>query len=179
MRFSGLVQPFHGRRTTRDGRRFHPPRDGVLPRPASAGACARGACRRDVNCLFPNATGGRLGGTDLTERPDAAWLVEAGARAKALGGGATADYVTPLAVYLASRACDTSQNMYSALGGRYARIFVGLTRGWTAPGAQAPSVEDSVDHLAQIDDRTQYDVPLSGLDEMDTVIAAKTALGLP
>lgn len=131
-----------------------------------------------VNCLFPNATGGRLGGTDPTERPDAAWLVEAGARAKALGGGATADFVTPLAVYLASRACDTSQNMYSALGGRYARVFVGLTRGWTAPGAQAPSVEDIVDHLTQIDDRTGYDVPLSGLDEMDTVIAAKTALGL-
>ncbi|WP_086799912.1 SDR family NAD(P)-dependent oxidoreductase [Streptomyces caniscabiei] len=131
-----------------------------------------------VNCLFPNATGGRLGGTDLSERPDAAWLVEAGARAKALGGGATPDYVTPLAVYLASRACATSQNMYSALGGRYARIFVGLTRGWVAPGAQAPSVEDIVDHLAQIDDRTRYDVPLSGLDEMDTVIAARTALGL-
>lgn len=131
-----------------------------------------------VNCLFPNATGGRLAGTGLTQRPDAAWLIEAGERAKALGGGSTPDFVTPLAVYLSSRACDTSQNMYSALGGRYARIFVGLTQGWLAPGTQAPSVEDIIDHLTKIDDRTQYDVPLSGLDEMDTTIAAKAKPGL-
>jgi hypothetical protein len=66
----------------------------------------------------------------------------------------------------------------TALGGRYARIFVGLTQGWVAPDTQVPSVEDIIDHLATIDDRTRYDVPLSGLDEMDIVISAKTAPGL-
>ncbi|MET7924800.1 SDR family NAD(P)-dependent oxidoreductase [Streptomyces sp. NPDC005349] len=131
-----------------------------------------------TNCLFPNAMGGRLGGTPLADRPDAQWLAEAGRRSQQFTEGATPDFVTPLACYLASRACTTSQNMYSALGGKYSRLFVGLTEGWYVPGSQAPTCEDIVEHLSEIDDRTHYDVPLSGLEEMDTVLAAKGRLGL-
>lgn len=126
-----------------------------------------------VNCLFPNAAGGRLGDTALPDRPDAWWVAEAAERGKQLAERMAPDFVTPLACYLASRACATSQNMYSALGGKYSRIFVGLTEGWYAPGPQAPTVEDIVEHLDQIHDRTHYDLPLSGLDEMDTAIAAQ------
>ncbi|MET7841362.1 SDR family NAD(P)-dependent oxidoreductase [Streptomyces sp. NPDC005356] len=132
-----------------------------------------------TNCLFPNAAGGRLGGTPLADRPDAQWLAEAGRRSQQFAEGATPDFVTPLACYLASRACTTSQNMYSALGGKYSRLFVGLTEGWYVPGSQAPTCEDIVKHLSEIDDRTHYDVPLSGLEEMDTVIAAKGRMSGP
>lgn len=126
-----------------------------------------------VNCLFPNAMGGRLGGTSTGARPDAQWLVEAGKRAQHIGAGMAPEFVTPLVCYLASGACETSQNMYSALGGKYSRIFVGLTDGWYVPGGEAPTAESIAEHIAQIDDRTKYDVPLSGLDEMDTAVAAK------
>jgi hypothetical protein len=81
-------------------------------------------------------------------------------------------FVAPMACYLASRACASSQNMYSVLGGKYSRIFIGLTEGWYRPGPDAPSVEELVGHLAEIDDRSRYAVPLSGLDEMDTAVAA-------
>src|SRR5579859_4263853 len=87
-----------------------------------------------VNCLFPNATGGRLGGKPGDVRPDAEFLAAAGARTRHYIEGMDPSFVVPLACYLASRACATSQNMYSVLGGKYSRIFVGLTQGWYCPG---------------------------------------------
>lgn len=36
-----------------------------------------------------------------------------------------------------------------------------------APGAEAPSAEDILSHIGQIDDRSRHAVPLSGLDEME------------
>jgi NAD(P)-dependent dehydrogenase (short-subunit alcohol dehydrogenase family) len=131
-----------------------------------------------VNCLFPNAQGGRLGGTPLAERPDIDFLKAAGERTRHFIEGMKPDFIVPLACYLASSGSTSSQNMYSALGGKYSRIFVGLTEGWYKPGPDAPSCEELTEHLAEIDDRSRYDVPLSGLDEMDTVLAARRRLGL-
>jgi len=129
-----------------------------------------------VNCLFPNAIGGRLGGGPIDERPDRDFLIAAGARSRQYIEGMDPSFVAAMACYMASSACATSQNMYSVLGGKYSRIFVGLTQGWYQPGAVAPSAEDVAAHIAEIDDRSVYDVPLSGLDEMDTVIAAQQRL---
>ncbi len=38
--------------------------------------------------------------------------------------------VTPLVTFLASEACTFTHEAFSAAGGRYARVFVGLARGW-------------------------------------------------
>ena len=124
-----------------------------------------------VNCVFPNAAGGRLGGKPGDVRPDAEFLAAAGQRVRHYIAGMQASFVAPLVAYLASERCTSSQNMYSALGGKYSRIFVGLTHGWYRPGTTAPTPEEIVEHLPEIDDRSRYDVPLSGLDEMDTVVA--------
>jgi len=130
-----------------------------------------------VNCLFPNAMGGRLGGKPGDIRPDAEFLAAAGERSRHFAEAMDPTFVAPMACHLASEACDTSQNMYSVLGGKYSRIFVGLTEGWIKPGAEPPTVEELLAHLPEIDDRSRYDVPLSGLDEMDAVIAAKRRIG--
>lgn len=118
-----------------------------------------------VNCLFPNAQGGRLGGTPLSERPDIEFLKAAGEKTSHFREGMQPDFIVPLACYLASGACANSQNMYSALGGKYSRIFVGLTEGWYKPGPVAPTCEELAKQIARIDDRPHYDVPLSGLDD--------------
>ncbi|WP_313807646.1 SDR family NAD(P)-dependent oxidoreductase [Sphingobium sp.] len=131
-----------------------------------------------VNTLFPNAQGGRLGGTPLEQRPDIAFLRAAGERSRHFIDGMKPDFVAALACYMASRQCDRSQHMYSVLGGKYSRLFVGLTQGWYSPGPVAPSAEDIWAHIGEIDDRSRYDVPRSGLDEMDSVLAARRALGL-
>ena len=129
-----------------------------------------------VNCLFPNATGGRLGGKPGDVRPDADFLVAAGERTRHYIQGMDPSFVAAMASYMASRKCSSSQNMYSMLGGKYSRIFVGLTEGWYQPGAVAPSPEDIAAHIHEIDDRTHYAVPKSGLEEMDTVLAAQQRL---
>ena len=131
-----------------------------------------------INTLFPNAQGGRLGGTPIAERPDIAFLKAAGERTRHFIEGMKPDFVAALACYMASRNCDSSQHMYSVLGGKYSRLFVGLTQGWYSPGPDAPSCDDIAAHIGDIDDRSRYDVPLSGLDEMDAVLAARRALGL-
>ncbi|MGF7150141.1 NAD(P)-dependent dehydrogenase (short-subunit alcohol dehydrogenase family) [Sphingomonas zeicaulis] len=131
-----------------------------------------------VNTLFPNAQGGRLGGTPLSERPDIDFLKAAGDRTRHFVEGMQPDFVAALACYMASRQCDRSQAMYSVLGGKYSRLFVGLTEGWYRPGPDAPDCDDILRHIDRIDDRSRYDVPLSGLDEMDTVLKARAALGL-
>lgn len=131
-----------------------------------------------VNALFPNAAGGRLGGTPLAERPDIAFLKAAGERSRHYAAGMHPDFVAAMGVYMASRQCSTSQNMYSVLGGKFARIFIGLTEGWYTPAEEAPTAEEVYARIAQIDDRSRYDVPLSGIEEMDTVLAARRAMGL-
>lgn len=129
-----------------------------------------------VNTLFPNAMGGRLGGTPLSERPDVAFLTAAGERSRHYVEGMKPEFVAALAGYMASRQCDRSQAMYSVLGGKYSRLFVGATQGWYVPGPTAPSCDDILAHRELIDDASHYAVPLSGLDEMDTVVAATQAL---
>jgi NAD(P)-dependent dehydrogenase (short-subunit alcohol dehydrogenase family) len=129
-----------------------------------------------INCLFPNATGGRLGGKPGDVRPDAEFLAAAATKVPHYIKGMHPSFVASLATYLASDRCMTSQNMYSVLGGKYSRIFAGLTEGWYHPGDTAPSAEEIAAHIPQIDDRSRYDVPHSGLDEMDTVIALQKRL---
>ena len=125
-----------------------------------------------VNAIFPNAAGGRLGGKPGDDRPDRDFLKAAGERSRHYIEGMDPDFVASMVAYLASERCTTSQNMYSVLGGKYSRLFVGATRGWYTPGAKPPSPDDIVAHLAEIDDRSDYDIPLSGIDEMDTTVAA-------
>jgi Lrp/AsnC family leucine-responsive transcriptional regulator len=43
--------------------------------------------------------------------------------------------------------------------------------------SQPDDAPERLAHLPEIDDRSRYDVPLSGLDEMDTVVAARQRLG--
>ena len=139
----------------------------VIAQEAPVGVC--------VNALFPNAIGGRLGGTPLAERPDADFLMAAGERSRKYLRGMKPEFVTALACYMASRECETSQNMYSALGGKFARIFVGLTQGWYVPGEIAPDCDEILAHIETIRDTNSFDIPLSGLAEMDTVVAAVEA----
>jgi len=129
-----------------------------------------------VNCLFPNAVGGRLQGKPGEVRPDAEFLAAAAERVPHYIDGMQPAFVAPMAAYLASEHCTRSQGMYSVLGGKYSRIFVGLTHGWYRGGAAAPTPEDIEAHLGEIDDISHFDVPRSGLQEMDSVLALQRRL---
>jgi NAD(P)-dependent dehydrogenase (short-subunit alcohol dehydrogenase family) len=60
------------------------------------------------------------------------------------------ELVTPIVVFLASRACDFSHQNFSACGGRFARVFIGLAEGWLAEPGTSPTADDIDVHLTDI-----------------------------
>ena len=81
----------------------------------------------------------------------------------------SAESVAPLTTFLASEACTFTHEIFSAAGGRYARVFVGLAKGWYGGKGHVPTVEDVLDHIDQIEDREGYIVPTSIADELGTL----------
>ncbi|HXY91933.1 MAG TPA: SDR family NAD(P)-dependent oxidoreductase [Acidimicrobiia bacterium] len=75
------------------------------------------------------------------------------------------EFVTPIVVYLASEQCDVSQQIFSAVNGRFARVFVAVTRGWYGPIDRPATAEAVRDHLEEITDRSEYQIPTSVFDE--------------
>lgn len=80
-------------------------------------------------------------------------------------------HVAPLVTYLCSRECKRGNQIFSAGGGRYARVFMGLTPGWTKPEGIA-SPEDIADRMEAITAEEGYIVPDSGTDELNAMIEA-------
>jgi NAD(P)-dependent dehydrogenase (short-subunit alcohol dehydrogenase family) len=75
--------------------------------------------------------------------------------------------VTPLVLYLASRECRVTGEIYSSCLGRYARGFFGLTGGWISPGGEIPDPEAIVRHLEDIEAVDQISAPTSVFDEIE------------
>jgi NAD(P)-dependent dehydrogenase (short-subunit alcohol dehydrogenase family) len=78
--------------------------------------------------------------------------------------------VTPLVTYLVSEQSELTHQIFSVGGGRYARMFVGLTPGWFAGKAAKPSPEDVRDHIDVIRDTEGHIVPDSIADEMKLIL---------
>jgi NAD(P)-dependent dehydrogenase (short-subunit alcohol dehydrogenase family) len=90
-------------------------------------------------------------------------------------GAIRPELVVPLVTYLASRACTFSHHNYSAGGGRFARVFVGLGPGWLAPRDQPPTADDIDAHIDEVSATEPFTVPMSIVDE---VIEICTRLGV-
>ena len=80
------------------------------------------------------------------------------------------ELITPLVVFLSSQACDISQEVYSAVAGRYARVFTAVTEGWLAPADLLPTAEDVLDHLTEIRDQTRFELPRSSQEELGLLL---------
>lgn len=81
-------------------------------------------------------------------------------------------FTTGLVAYLAHESCASTHAIYSALGGRIARVFVGVTKGWVGPTDAPPSAEDVATNFATIrDDTLGYRIPANALDEFRIVAA--------
>jgi NAD(P)-dependent dehydrogenase (short-subunit alcohol dehydrogenase family) len=83
--------------------------------------------------------------------------------------------VVPLVVFLASRRCDLTHHAFSAGAGRFARVFVGLGAGWSAPSGSLPTAEDIAAHLTEVSSTERFTIPLSIFDE---VAGMATRLGI-
>jgi NAD(P)-dependent dehydrogenase (short-subunit alcohol dehydrogenase family) len=74
--------------------------------------------------------------------------------------------VTPLVTFLASEACTFTHETFSAAGGRYARVFVGLAPGWYGGKDTIATAEDVLDNIDQIENQEGYIVPTQSGDEL-------------
>ncbi|MFA5941596.1 MAG: SDR family NAD(P)-dependent oxidoreductase [Sinimarinibacterium sp.] len=75
-------------------------------------------------------------------------------------------YNAGITVYLASDACTSTHSIYSSLGGRVARVFVGVTQGWQGPREVPASAEDIAMNIEQIRDVAHgFDIPDNLSDE--------------
>lgn len=78
---------------------------------------------------------------------------------------------TPLALYLVSEACITTQACYSSLAGRYARVAIVSADGWArgTPGPASP--EEVAAHWDAINDLRRFHQPHSVYEEFIPAIA--------
>ena len=82
------------------------------------------------------------------------------------------DCVTPIVTYLVSERCAVTHEIFSAGGGRFARMFVGLTPGWVKGAGAKATAEEVEDHLDQIRNPEGYIIPSSIADEMKVMLEA-------
>jgi NAD(P)-dependent dehydrogenase (short-subunit alcohol dehydrogenase family) len=86
------------------------------------------------------------------------------------------EFVTPLALFLCSDACQCTHSIFSAIGGCYYQTFLGSTKGWLAPESLPPSLADIASHFGEIQDRHGHMVPANFGEEIISIANARRAL---
>ena len=133
-----------------------------------------------ANALLPVAGGGskRLGqvpaGTLLPEwekrmpenQPDMA----------VIGPAMTIPNVAALVVYLVSERCKSTHAMYSSVGGRYSRVFIGITQGWLAAPGKTATPEEVEAHFAEVEDRNRFEEYAFITDELLSIARRMKAI---
>jgi NAD(P)-dependent dehydrogenase (short-subunit alcohol dehydrogenase family) len=82
------------------------------------------------------------------------------------------EFVTPLVAYLVSEQCEITHEIFDVGGGRYARIFVGLSDGWVSPKGSVPTIEQLASNFERVRDTGKFTIPESIADETRAVIEA-------
>lgn len=79
-------------------------------------------------------------------------------------------FTAGLVSFLASEACTVTHRIYSALGGRIGRVFVGVTDGWQGGMTAPPTAEQMANQFDVInDDARGYVIPFATSDEFRIV----------
>lgn len=124
-------------------------------------------CGISANAIMPNAA------TSDERRPmSEAYRARLEAALAPLAGRRTPEMVAPMVAFMASRECNVTGETFSAGAGRFARVFAGVTEGWTSASPEPPAAEAILAHLDEIRDRTQYLVPESVFDEVEAIAAS-------
>jgi NAD(P)-dependent dehydrogenase (short-subunit alcohol dehydrogenase family) len=80
------------------------------------------------------------------------------------------DKVVPIVTYLASRACESSHQNYSACAGRYARVFVGLGDGWLPDTDVVVTAEDVAANFGTVSGPEPFTIPANIYEELFSVV---------
>ena len=123
-----------------------------------------------ANCILPIAPFGRKGPVRAELK---AHVTDSGLPPSAAGP----EQVAPMVAYLASAACTVTGEAFSAGGGRYARVFLGVANGWLGPAGGCATAEDIEAHLDDIEDVNRYTRPGSAWDELRDIGDAHACRG--
>lgn len=81
------------------------------------------------------------------------------------------EFNTAMGVYLASDACTSTHSLYSSCAGRFAHVFVGVSKGWQGSRETAAAAEDIAEHFEDITNLDRgFDLPLSSREEVGIAI---------
>lgn len=80
------------------------------------------------------------------------------------------ELVAPMSVYLVSKGCEVSGQVFAAGGGWFGRSFAALTPGWTAPAGEDPTVEDIAAAFDKISAEPGYMIPADATDAMTPML---------
>ena len=80
--------------------------------------------------------------------------------------------VTAISVYLVSETCKLTHEIFDVGGGRYARIFIGMSPGGVKGPGEPATVEEIAANIDQIRDTEGYTIPDSIAGEMQAVMKA-------
>lgn len=84
------------------------------------------------------------------------------------------EHVSPLVAYLMSPECKLGNRIFSAGGGRYASVFLGVTPGWVNRSDVVATPEEVASHMPAILETSGHAVPESGIEELRLLQAALT-----
>jgi NAD(P)-dependent dehydrogenase (short-subunit alcohol dehydrogenase family) len=118
-----------------------------------------------TNCVFPNAATPAMENDPVPGFEDDTRLIAA---FEMVADRFDTAMVTPLVVYLASPECTANGESFSALGGRFARVFYGVTEGWHAPPG-AVTADDIAANAGQIIQAEPHLIVDSITDEYEAV----------
>ena len=115
-----------------------------------------------ANCILPIAPFGRKGPVRAELKGHVA---DSGLPQSAAGP----EQVAPMVAYLASAACTVTGEAFSAGGGRFARVFIGVADGWMGPDGGCATAEDIEAHLGDIEDLSTFSTPSSAWAELKDI----------
>jgi NAD(P)-dependent dehydrogenase (short-subunit alcohol dehydrogenase family) len=137
----------------------------------SAYACAKGAITALANVLALETTTDNVFVNVILPVAPPVGRTPATARIQARFGEHAQrlepEWVAPLACLLAGEECPGTGGVYSAVAGRYARVFTAIGPGWRAGGSEPPAAAELAANLDAIVDQSGYLVPRSILEEIE------------
>jgi NAD(P)-dependent dehydrogenase (short-subunit alcohol dehydrogenase family) len=86
-----------------------------------------------------------------------------------IADGLGPEFVTPVVAFLAHESCPVTGEVYTLGGGHVARVFIGVTPGYTDKNL---TVESVAEHFDQIRDEKDYEVPSQLNDELRLTLKA-------
>jgi NAD(P)-dependent dehydrogenase (short-subunit alcohol dehydrogenase family) len=123
-----------------------------------------------VNSVLPNATSTIMDGDPIPGFADDERLLAA---FRGVAHRFEPERTAALVTYLASVRCGVTGQHFSSLGGRYARVFVGVTDGWMSPAGDPVDADEVAEHFAEIADADRVALLPAGIrDEFELVAQA-------